>query len=588
MEVGFLEWQKYFSLAELIAKKHLTALLLVLSLVSEQFLLPAPLPAYAAEKNTIEYYTSGDFWNDTKTVFGWFGDCFAGSYEIAGETLKNWATGQGLAESFKNSINNTFAGLRYELSDGTIIEYQNPDAVDGVGNFIVIRDNADGTITVDDKTMDFFYKYITDYKDYYILQPVTTKMALASNTANYDSEKEAIRSYIMNSNGSICAPSTASPGSGYASMMLLGNTNIFYFDGSNSKIYATNFSLKEPYILFCGGGGLFPPVECPQWVKIGQPYCLDYLTQTLAGSPILVWKSKYFAQQYINGDDSVQIVNNKNYYNYDKSVDNSQTVNIKNIYDTDWEKVSDDLKNTIDKKLKDKDYNSDEIMELIQQETDKIVSAVEDVGDSVDDNTEKTTGLLEKILRVVKKIRGFVRSSDDSLASLVDLFEKFPEEMVQSYAGDNALTQFWNKLFQDSNNKLDDMIELLKENNAYQEKILSKLQDISLLLETQTVMQFLQDRSQQTAEKAKERFPTSIPWDVAMVIDTMVAEPKAPVITVPIKVKSLGIEEEIVIDISDDPWESLAKNCRRLFSLLFVLFLIQLTRKMFMGGGDSS
>ena len=125
------------------------------------------------------------------------------------------------------------------------------------------------------------------------------------------------------------------------------------------------------------------------------------------------------------------------------------------------------------------------------------------------------------------------------------------------------------------------MIDLLETNNKYQKKLVDSLNDIKAILVTEAVFNAFKDRSSQTADKAKDKFPTSIPWDVAMVINAMSAEPEQLKFSLPIQVKSIGINETIDIDLSSEEWEKLAKTCRYLLSITFILFLIHLTRKMF-------
>jgi len=130
------------------------------------------------------------------------------------------------------------------------------------------------------------------------------------------------------------------------------------------------------------------------------------------------------------------------------------------------------------------------------------------------------------------------------------------------------------------------MVKLLEENNKYQQKLVDSLNEIKALLIADTVMDFFKDRSQETAEKAKDKFPTSIPWDISLVLNSMSAEPKNPKFSLPIKIESFKINETIDIDLSTDEWEKLAKTCRYILSVTFILFLIHLSRKLFSNGGD--
>ena len=189
------------------------------------------------------------------------------------------------------------------------------------------------------------------------------------------------------------------------------------------------------------------------------------------------------------------------------------------------------------------------------------------------------------------KLSKYLESHDKKLDGIVDAIDKLSqgkeegEEKGCKYDY-TELSDFMTKLWNDSDQKFDQMIELLKENNEYQEKMLSTLNSIKNILLAQTVMDAFKNRSSETANKAKEKFPTSVPWDIALIVNAMDAEPKAPVFELPIKIERLNIDEKITVDISSGEWEKLAKACRYMLSLLFVLFMVNLTRKLFFSKGD--
>lgn len=150
----------------------------------------------------------------------------------------------------------------------------------------------------------------------------------------------------------------------------------------------------------------------------------------------------------------------------------------------------------------------------------------------------------------------------------------------------SELSNFLSTLWNESDKKFDTMISLLEKNNIYQEKMLDSLNQIKALLVVDSVLDVFKNRSSETANKAKEKFPTSVPWDVAMIVNAMSAEPQAPVMKIPLVLEQFGISEEVTIDLSSDEWEKLAKLCRYLLSLLFLLFMVHLTRKLFYKDGD--
>ena len=214
----------------------------------------------------------------------------------------------------------------------------------------------------------------------------------------------------------------------------------------------------------------------------------------------------------------------------------------------------------------------------------KIYDQLVKLSDSVSQHFEKEETFEDKLSK-------YLESHDKKLDGIVDAIDKLSqgkeegEEKGCKYDY-TELSDFMTKLWNDSDQKFDQMVELLKENNEYQAKMLSTLNSIKNILLAQTVMDAFKNRSSETANKAKEKFPTSVPWDIALIVNAMDAEPKAPVFELPIKIERLNIDEKITVDISSGEWEKLAKACRYMLSLLFVLFMVNLTRKLFFSKGD--
>ena len=190
-----------------------------------------------------------------------------------------------------------------------------------------------------------------------------------------------------------------------------------------------------------------------------------------------------------------------------------------------------------------------------------------------------------------KTITDYIEANDGKLDQIIEAINalsggKTEDEKNGCKYDFTALSDFMTKLWNESDKKFDKMVELLEENNKYQKKLVNSLNEIKAILVTQTIMDVFQDRSQQTAEKAKDKFPTSLPWDIALVVNAMSAEPEKPQFNLPIQIKSLNINEEIHVDLASGEWEKLAKTCRYLLSILFILLIIQLSRKLFSNGGD--
>ena len=222
--------------------------------------------------------------------------------------------------------------------------------------------------------------------------------------------------------------------------------------------------------------------------------------------------------------------------------------------------------------------------------------------DFSDGSLTDTNTLLQKILdkltefstnhdKLAKTITDYIEKNDGKLEEILIAIQALSDGKTETEQNGckydfTALSKYLTALWNDSDKKFDEMVKLLEENNKYQQKLVDSLNEIKALLIADTVMDFFKDRSQETAEKAKDKFPTSIPWDISLVLNSMSAEPKNPKFSLPIKIESFKINETIDIDLSTDEWEKLAKTCRYILSVTFILFLIHLSRKLFSNGGD--
>lgn len=222
--------------------------------------------------------------------------------------------------------------------------------------------------------------------------------------------------------------------------------------------------------------------------------------------------------------------------------------------------------------------------------------------DFSDGSLTDTNTLLQKILdkltvfstnhdKLAKTITGYIEKNDGKLEEILIAIQALSDGKTETEQNGckydfTTLSKYLTDLWNNSDKKFDEMVKLLEENNKYQQKLVDSLNEIKALLIADTVMDFFKDRSQETAEKAKDKFPTSIPWDISLVLNSMSAEPKNPKFSLPIKIESFKINETIDIDLSTEEWEKLAKTCRYILSVTFILFLIHLSRKLFSNGGD--
>ena len=121
------------------------------------------------------------------------------------------------------------------------------------------------------------------------------------------------------------------------------------------------------------------------------------------------------------------------------------------------------------------------------------------LSDSVSQHFEKEETFEDKLSK-------YLESHDKKLDGIVDAIDKLSQGKEEGeekgckydYA---ELSDFMTKLWNDSDQKFDQMVELLKENNEYQEKMLSTLNSIKNILKAQTVMDAFKNRSSETARE---------------------------------------------------------------------------------------
>lgn len=80
------------------------------------------------------------------------------------------------------------------------------------------------------------------------------------------------------------------------------------------------------------------------------------------------------------------------------------------------------------------------------------------------------------------------------------------------------------------------------------------------------------------AGSMKYKFPFSIPWDIHHIFTVLADTPKAPYFELPLVIERYGINEKIVIDMSR--FQVISNLSRSMFSMLFAIFLINLTFKV--------
>ena len=394
-----------------------------------------------------------------------------------------------------------------------------------------------------------------------------------------------------------------------------------YFYLSGSYVVCSNGSMQVSVIHSTGNRGVIFNYSSLESGKYFSSIHSSVFTNSnywifLSKTPIKVFYSEHDLQQYLNNGRiyipqlpsggfkvNIKYINNTTNLpdiTYNITTENKTETEIQNQFDT-----------TINNYLNGLDDFTDGGGTTNPTPTPSGGGSGGDFGDGItptpkpdftDGSLTDTNTLLQKILdkltefsanhdKLAKTITDYIEKNSSKLEEILIAIQALSDGKTETEQNGckydfTALSKYLTDLWNNSDKKFDEMVKLLEENNKYQQKLVDSLNEIKALLIADTVMDFFKDRSQETAEKAKDKFPTSIPWDISLVLNSMSAEPKNPKFSLPIKVESFKINETIDIDLSTDEWEKLAKTCRYILSVTFILFLIHLSRKLFSNGGD--
>lgn len=462
-------------------------------------------------------------------------------------------------------------------------------------------------VSLQDKVHALDGYYLVEPKNKYSLQYIR-------------SSSSSITDEIYNSMVSHVGNSSYYWGNGESALLLFPDDGYFYFRSGGCDVYCCDSNGKSLNIPYVSTIKTFFSAE--GWSYLISDYLgsvsatLTFLSNMSYGSSFKIFYSKQDVINYLNkgktyvpklpsGGFKVNIKYINNTTNlpditYNITTENKTETEIQNQYDT-----------TINNYLNGLDDFTDGGGTTNPTPTPSGCGSGGDFGDGTtptpkpdftDGSLTDTNTLLQKILdkltefsanhdKLAKTITDYIEKNDGKLEEILIAIQALSDGKTETEQNGckydfTALSKYLTDLWNNSDQKFDEMVKLLEENNKYQQKLVDSLNEIKALLIADTVMDFFKDRSQETAEKAKDKFPTSIPWDVSLVLNSMSAEPKNPKFSLPIKIESFKINETIDIDLSTGEWEKLAKTCRYILSVTFILFLIHLSRKLFSSGGD--
>lgn len=464
---------------------------------------------------------------------------------------------------------------------------------------------------------------------YYLIEPQHTKSEIFDTLYKYKSlsptDKQLFQSYINKFDTIVCGSGNLSQYASYGFFPISASDTPYIVTGSLSWNGSVSFNMDNPDVYkgfstcISYYGMKNPPTisyDTGNFATAGYKHYLDG-SVFMVGTPWKLFYSYQDAKNYLNkGKTYVPQLPSGGFKINIKYINNSVNYPDINVnLDSLVGKVETDVQADLDLTLKNyldhlADF-TDGGGTTTPTPTPSSGGSGGDFGDGTtptpkpdftDGSLTDTNTLLQKILdkltefsanhdKLAKTITDYIEKNDGKLEEILIAIQALSDGKTETEQNGckydfTALSKYLTDLWNNSDQKFDEMVKLLEENNKYQQKLVDSLNEIKALLIADTVMDFFKDRSQETAEKAKDKFPTSIPWDISLVLNSMSAEPKNPKFSLPIKIESFKINETIDIDLSTDEWEKLAKTCRYILSVTFILFLIHLSRKLFSNGGD--
>ena len=314
----------------------------------------------------------------------------------------------------------------------------------------------------------------------------------------------------------------------------------------------------------------------------------DWNLISKTGENIKVWKSRQNYLQYVNGASSGtnKYYTSNNFYNYDDSIDNSITINKQTVqYITEGDFISDygDAYTTIVNNVKNEYQTNSGITEsqihtivtaVLDELTTQKESPPEPESPSESESESKEPGSSEG---PSGSVSGNSPGADgpQTLSWLEKIYNKLVDILAYLEGGIiDALKAIKNAITANTVvDVLGGVIGLLKD-------LISAGGDAA-----GGFVDNVGEAFSGAVELLPEKFPFCIPWDLIAVFTVLAATPAPPVFDIPFSVPSLGINETFTIDLS--AFDTVAVLCRSLLSLLFILYLINMTVKLVnSSGGD--
>lgn len=177
---------------------------------------------------------------------------------------------------------------------------------------------------------------------------------------------------------------------------------------------------------------------------------------------------------------------------------------------------------------------------------------------------------------------------EDYITSLQDVYEKTIEDILngvydptrdipETYedAWEDTIERTWEDVIEDSKEKTG---EKEKVGEKEEEKEEEKEKEEEEKIDPEEIVEDVGGSIGNISDSLKDKFPFSIPWDIQYILTRLASTPKTPHFELPLVIKRYGIDEKLIIDLSN--MEMLSTISRTLLSVLFLIGLINLTFKV--------
>lgn len=200
----------------------------------------------------------------------------------------------------------------------------------------------------------------------------------------------------------------------------------------------------------------------------------------------------------------------------------------------------------------------------------KIIQYVKDTQNATD------TQIVKKLDELIQAVYS---SSSGGSGGSADVDVDVDVDMTET---NNILTKIYNKLLE--------VLEAIK--NIHNEPIIDYGDDTTINDWTENVTNIIinpevninatvgnmSEAFADSMEMLKKKFPFSIPWDIAFLLEFLADTPDAPKFEIPFSIESMGIHEIVVIDLQN--FDGVSKVSRMLLTMLYMVALMQLTAKI--------